>query len=144
MTTKARKSTAPASGGNEANPQEAFFTSDAASEGIRLPLRDPLNRKTEHWIHIIGADSDEFRIADSNAKRRAVELGSIADEAERDRAVMAMTRDLTAKLVKAWSFPQECTHANVVEFFKKAPQIQRAVDMAAVNRSLFYKVESES
>lgn len=142
------KPTAPRSGGTETKAEgvgmDAFFTSDKAQEGVRMPLNDPLGRRTEHWLHIIGADSDEFRLADSAAKRRAVELGSISDEKERDKAVMELTRNLTATLVKGWSFPEECTHANVVEFFKKAPQIERAVNIAAVNRSLFYKVESKS
>lgn len=139
-----KTSAVKSAGASKQEGQDAFFTADSASEGVRLPLRDPLNRKTEHWLHIIGADSDEFRLADSAAKRRAVELGGIKDDVERDKAVMTMTRELTAKLVKSWSFPQECTQENVIEFFKKAPQIQRAVDMAAVSRSLFYKVESES
>ena len=139
------KPTAPKSGGTEQKAgMDSFFTSESASEGVRMPLNDPLGRRTEHWLHIIGADSDEFRLADSAAKRRAVELGSITDETARDTAVMELTRKLTATLVKDWSFDQPCTQANIIEFFKKAPQIERAVNIAAVNRSLFYKVESKS
>lgn len=144
MTKAKDKSSTNGGAGKASNPQEAFFTSAAAQEGIRLPLRDARGNKTDHWLHIIGVDSDEFRLLDSSNKRRAVEIGMIADEKERDRAILDMTRDLAASLVKGWSFPQECTHKNVVAFFKEAPQIQRAVDMAAANRSLFCKVASES
>lgn len=126
------------------DPMESFFTADKAAEGIRLPLTDPTGRPTDHWLHIIGVDCDEFKLADTAAKRRAVELSAIEDETERDKAIMEVTRNLTAKLVKGWSFDQPCTFENVVAFFKRAPQIQRAVDVAATSRRLFFKVESES
>lgn len=138
-TTNPDKSTASPSGG-----MDLFFTSATASEGVRMPLYDPLGRKTEHWLHIIGSDSEEFRIADSAAKRRAVELGNLTTERERDEAVLSLTRELTAVLVKDWSFDRPCTLENVVEFFRQAPQIQRSVNTSAVNRALFYKVASKS
>lgn len=126
------------------DPMEQFFTADKAAAGIRLPLTDPVGRQTAHWLHIIGVDSDEFKLHDAATKRRAVELSSIEDETERDKAIMALTRDLAARLVKDWSFPQPCTHENVVEFFKRAPQVQRSVDISATSRHLFFKVESAS
>lgn len=138
------KPTAPTSGGTNGSGMEQFFTHSKASAGVRLPLTDPLGRPTDHWIHIIGTDSDEFRIKDSAAKRRAVEISAIEDDEERALATMAMTRDLIAHLVKSWSFDKPCTHENVVAFFKEAPQIQRSVDVAGSSRSLFYKVESGS
>lgn len=133
------KSTASDGGG-----MDMFYTNAGATEGVRLPLYDPMGRKTEHWLHIIGSDSEEFRLADSAAKRRAVEMGNLGTEQERDAAVLTLTRELTAVLIKDWSFEQPCTRENVIEFLKQAPQIQRAVNTAAVNRALFYKVASKS
>ena len=121
---------------------ESFFTRDRAAAGTRLDLTDPVGRKTEHWLHVIGVDSDEFKLADAAAKRHASELSLMKDGPDKDRMIMDMQRELTAKLVTAWSFDKEFNHAAVVEFFRQAPQIQRAVDVAATRRALFFKDES--
>lgn len=123
---------------------DVFYTAERAAAGIKLPLSDPLGRKTKHWLRVIGTDSEEFRIYDSATKRIAVEIASLEDDTERAKATMKMTRDLVARLVKEWSFEEPCTHENVVKFFEKAPQIQRSVDAAAASRSLFYRVESSN
>lgn len=122
---------------------DAFFTSERASEGVKIPLTDPLGRKTDHWLLIIGVDSEEFRLADAAAKRRASKLAIDKDGEEKDRAIMDLRRDLTATLVKGWSFDTPFSHAAVVDFFKKAPQIESSVDLAATRRALFFKNESE-
>jgi len=119
-----------------ASPMEQFFTAEAANQGIKVPLVDPAGNRTEHWLQIYGVDSDHFRIADARAKRALAKTASLPED-ERDLAVRDLVRALTAELVFAWSFPQECTHANVVEFFRKAPQVQESVDFFASRRAFF-------
>lgn len=123
---------------------EQFFTEEQATKGIRLPLLDKLGRKTEHWLHIIGGDSEEFRIARQAANREAAAIAAIDDAGVRDKANVDAERSLAARLVKDWSFDQPCTHENVVAFFKRAPQIQNSVDMAASRRVLFVNADSPS
>lgn len=129
---------------NHDNVMDQFFTSDKAEEGVKLFLEDNLGNRTDQWIRIRGENSEEFRVAELGAKRDAVAVSHIADYVERDRRAIALARKTAAALVLDWSFPMPCTPENVEAFFKKAPQIQRAVDIAASDRRLFYKVESTS
>lgn len=126
------------------DPMEAFFTSEAASKGVRLPLQDAMGRETEHWLHIRGGDSEEFKLAEAAANREAVAISGIDDQGVRDKAVLEMSRKLCSMLVMDWSFPKPCTPENVAEFFKQAPQVQRAVDLSANRRTLFITADSTS
>lgn len=124
--------------------QSQFFTRDKANEGVRVPLFTPDGKPTDQWLQIRGVDSDEFRSADTQAKRDAVKLAAIKDQKERDDAVYDLTTRLTATLVIAWSFDQECTLENVTAFFKQAPQICNAVDITAGDRGYFFRKESSN
>ncbi|ALH23697.1 hypothetical protein PaMx11_23 [Pseudomonas phage PaMx11] len=129
------KKTQPASA---ASGMEAFFTREKASLGVQLPLYAPTGEKTEHWLRIRGIDSDEFRAAEADARRDAMRVAAIEDLEERRLAIQDAQRALIATLVIGWSFEQECTHDNVMKFFREAPQIQDAVDKAASRRALFF------
>jgi hypothetical protein len=129
---------------NDKDLQSQFFTRDRANAGVRIPLYTPSGRKTDQWIQIRGVDSDEFRAADTKAKRDAVRLASIKDEKERDEAVYELTTRLTASLVIAWSFPEECTEENIIAFFKQAPQICSSIDITASDRGYFFRNASVS
>lgn len=123
-----------------------FFTRDLANEGIRIPLFDPYGEKTEHWLQVRGIDSDEFRRADIAARRQAIKLAMIEDEAERAEEMAKQQRALIASLVADWSFKDEkpCTVENVAEFFLQAPQIMDAVDQLAAKRANFFAKRSSS
>lgn len=122
---------------------EAFFTREKAEAGIKLPLYSPLGEKTEHWLRIRGIDSDEFRVAESEARRDAMRVAAIEDPEERNIAIADAQRSLIATLVIGWSFEQECSHSNVMKFLREAPQIQDAIDKAASRRALFFVSESK-
>lgn len=124
--------------------QSEFFTLDKANAGIRVPLYTPDGRPTDHWMQIRGVDSDEFRKADAKAKRDAVKLAAITDDREREDALHDLTTRLTASLVIAWSFEQECTMENVTAFFKRAPQICNAIDITAGDRAYFFRIGSSN
>lgn len=117
----------------------AFFTRQRANEGIELPLDLPDGTPTAHRIRIRGVDSDAFRAAHADSKRRLVELAfnkerataeSIDHEAERLR--------LLASLVVSWTFAEACDTDSVVALLREAPQLAEQIDRIASRRSLFF------
>lgn len=116
---------------------EAFFTRKASNEGIELPLYAPDGTKTEHWIRIRGVDSDAFRLADAEERRRMIEIVRIEDPREQQLALHQSRLRLLSALVISWSFEEECTLDKVMEFLREAPQIADAIDHAATKRALF-------
>jgi hypothetical protein len=123
---------------------EAFFTREKANEGIEIPLYLPDGTKTEHWLRIRGVDSDHFRLAEAESKREAMRVAMIEDPLERAKAIADAKLSLITALVISWSFEEECTHENVKEFFRQAPQIADAVDQVASKRALFFGKGSSS
>lgn len=123
---------------------EAFYTRERANEGIKIPLYLPDGTKTEHWLRIRGIDSDHFRLAEAESKRDAMRVAMIEDPLERAKAIADAKLSLIAELVISWSFEKECTHENVKEFFRQAPQIADAVDQVASKRALFFAKRSSS
>lgn len=121
-----------------------FYTKEKSEQGIKLPLYFPgTNKKSEHWLHIIGTDSDVFRRKNVEMKRIAMDIEGLKPEEQVDAHLSAM-RELVAALVIDWSFPQECNLKNVTEFLRNAPHIQEAVNAAAARRSLFFVNASEN
>lgn len=116
-----------------------FFTKANAEEGVTLPLFTPDGTPTAHWLKIRGIDSDTFAMAEFEAKREMMNIAQIEDVRERDRRNMRNKTNLIASLVMGWSFEQECTKANVVNFLTQAPQIQEAINLAAGDRARFFK-----
>lgn len=123
---------------------EAFFTRERANEGVEVPLYLPSGEKSPHWLRIRGVDSDHFRLAEADSRRKAIEIAAIDDPVERAKAIAEAKLDLIAELVIDWSFEEECTHARVKEFFRQAPQIADAVDQVASRRALFFGERSSS
>jgi hypothetical protein len=116
-----------------------FFTRDVANEGIEIPLYLPgTDKPSGEWIRIRGTDSDEFRVAEVQSKRALRRI--VEDSKETPEAIhQHEMRKLIASLVIAWSFPEECTRQNVIDFLLNAPQIQDAINQLAAKRSLFFK-----
>lgn len=122
----------------------AFFTRGVANEGLQLPLYLPNGEKSEHWVRVLGVDSDAFRAAEAESKRDAFRIAAIESRDERASEIAKSKRGLIASLVVAWSFDQPCTRENVEAFFMEAPQIMDAIDMAASKRALFFVGRSSS
>jgi hypothetical protein len=120
------------------NGMAAFLTRQTANEGVVIPLRLPTGEKTDQWIRIVGAESDAFRASFANLKRALLAIGQIEDKAVREAAEADEGRKMTASLVIGWSFEQEPTFDNVIAFLRDAPQIEKQIDAAAQNRSLFF------
>lgn len=121
-----------------------FFTRAKSNEGVKLPLFHPDGTASEHWLIVRGVDSDAFRIAESRAKRKAIELAQIEDEQERADKVRETEIGCIAALVAGWSFEQELTTDNICEFLREAPQIADMVNRFAARRSEFFGKKSDS
>lgn len=120
---------------------DAFFTRDKANEGIKVPLRTPEGKETEHYLVIRSQWSDSFQKAKAEAYR--ADLAAIAGQGEvkaEDRTVI-----LTAALVGGWSFEEECTPENVQKLLREAPQLRDMIDRYASNDARFFtKPSSDS
>lgn len=116
-----------------------FYTREKASLGVVLPLFLPDGTASGESFTVRGIDSDEFRAAEAESKRQAIEIAQIKDIAKRDEAVRDCERELIASLVISWTFDLPCTHANVVNFFREAPQIAIMVNRFAANRAEFFR-----
>ena len=121
-----------------------FYTRQKANEGVKLPLYHPDGSVSDHWFIVRGVDSDEFRRAEAKAKRSAVELAQIEDEQERAEQVRETELKCIAALVAGWSFDQDATTDNVVNFLREAPQIADAVNRFAARRAEFFVKKSDS
>ena len=125
-----------------ADPMAMFHTRSAANEGVELPLYDLQGLKTEHWVRVVGADSDRFRQVELKNKREGAKIAAIQDQDERLAAIRELQLDLIASAVVAWSFPAPCTKANVMNFLREAPQIADSIDTLVSRRSLFFAKRS--
>lgn len=121
-----------------------FYTRERANEGIKLPLALPDGTETEHYLVIRGIDSDAFRTAEAEAKRKAMQLAALEDDTTRAVAMENERNVLVASLVSGWSFESECTLESVREFLREAPQISDQIDQIATKRSLFFNGKSKS
>lgn len=117
---------------------DEFHTRTKANEGHKIPLYAADGRLTAHWLRIRGVDSDAFRKAQARQTRRVAEIAALDAEARED-AIMDATLEMQASLVIEWSFEMECTHANVKNFLREAPQIAAEVDKFASRRTFFFK-----
>lgn len=122
-----------------------FETREAGNEGIEFPLYDPVtNIKTSHWLRVLSVDSDAYAAANTKAMRKAVEIGKIEDDREREAALEEQSLNIIASLVTDWSFKKHFSEGAVREFLKNAPQIKNAVNRVAADRALFMTRSSQS
>lgn len=124
---------------------ESFFTRQRANEGIELSLDMPDGTPTAHRIRIRGVDSDLFRNAQAESRRRLVEIATSSERVTLNTEEMETERlKLLASLVASWTFPQDCSVENVVSFLREAPQIAQQIDKLSAKRNLFFRKGSGS
>lgn len=130
---------------------EDFFTREKSNEGILVPLNLPDGTPTEHWIKIRGIDSDAFRKAEAESKRKMMEFArDLADkkltpeqEREARQAFVDQSRlELIAALAFEWSFPVELNKEMITKFLTEAPNQADILDRLAYDRVAFFKKKS--
>jgi len=125
-----------------------FGILDKAEEGIKLPLTLPDGTETEEYLVIRGTDSRVFKQKQARLQKRKLDfLREKSNREDPDKLLDFETeteRELIASLVAGWSFEKDCTESAVIEFLRKAPQIQESLDLTAADRSLFFAGTSAS
>lgn len=132
---------------------DRFKTRAACNNPLRLPLVDPSTKQqTEHWIEILGVDSDAFQQERMESSRRLVEyqrqlkelqaklgrdLSPAELQAKADEYNAAEKLQLVASLVVSWSFEDELNRSSVVAFLQEAPLVADYINAAAADRQLF-------
>ncbi len=120
------------------NSMSSFFTRGNANLGIDLPLYLPDGTKSEHSIHILGTDSDLFRQKEMDEKRRAVTDSRGKEPVEMEQLRKEAQLRLLSCLITSWTFEEECTEENKINFLREAPQVAEAINTHAADRALFF------
>ena len=122
-----------------AQTMQHFFTRQKANEGVKLPLDLPDGTPTAHFITVRGVDSDDFRRANTESKRKLVELALDRERATLDPKEHEQQRlNVLASLVAGWSFDQPCTFENIITLLREAPNLADQIDRIAAKRHLFF------
>lgn len=130
----------------------AFNVADLSNEGVKMPLFLPDGTETTQYLLVGGGDSKAFKAAQARANRDLLRLAQAKqvnkkkrqeanegeDVAQDAREREAIIQRQVAALVVGWSFPEECTPENVLNFLQSAPQIQQQVDEFAGDRANFF------
>ena len=112
---------------------EQFMIRAKANEGRKVFLADPATGlMTDEWIIVRNRWCDEFQRAKAKAFQDAIAEARDGDDAE------GRTMRLVASLVGGWSFEQECTAENVINFLTAAPQIVDQIDRLATKDGFFF------
>lgn len=128
---------------NEAKTK--FGTKKLANEGVRLYLVDPATGlKTEHWLTVLGTDSQAFRSTKVTGQRAIAGKDWSKNEEGREKAIQEHRMDLTTCIVTGWSFEDTFTKDALKEFFDESPGVAEQVDIFASDRSNFIVSGSQS
>lgn len=116
---------------------EDFYTRNNANNGKKLPLFLPDGSASDHWVRVLGTDSDAFRTVETASKRKAISVAAIENEDERAAAVRRLELECIAALVAEWSFDKPCVTDVVIDFLIQAPQIADQINRYAAKRANF-------
>ncbi len=116
---------------------QEFFTKEANSTPQKLPLKLKTGEPTEHYLMLVGVESDVFRIAQSKALREGA-IRATAGEYD-DKTAKDLDLNLVASLIDSWSFEQDCTQENKVKFLDNAPYVRDAVNSFSAEQDNFLK-----
>lgn len=122
---------------------DSFFTRESANQGIKLPLYTPDGTKTDHWVRILGIDSDVYRSVEHEERRKALTLRGKPSE-EITQAMNESSDRILSSLVVEWSFDEPCTEENKLRFLREAPQIAEQINKFSGDRRLFFVNASSS
>lgn len=118
---------------------DKFHTRARASTGRKVYLADPgTGSLTKDWVVIRSQWCDEFQKAKAEAVQDAfTEVKESNDEAKKEAGEIRKL-SLVASLVGAWSFEEECTTENIINFLREAPQLVAQIDKKAAQDKFFF------
>lgn len=115
---------------------------DFDNNTFTLPIVYPGQGDTGETLSIRSRYSKEFRESEAKALRQLSSMTQAAKGKELDADIVKDINDRSfAKLVAGWSFEEECTEENVIEFLEANPQIYDMINSKAAQDSLFLEKE---
>lgn len=95
---------------------------------------------TGETITIRSRYSKEFRDAQAKANRQIAQMTVALKGAELDaESIKSIEDNQFASLIAGWSFDEECTTENIIEFLTDNPQIYDEINTTAAQDTLFLK-----
>ena len=112
-----------------------FETVAMANEGIKLDLVAPNGDKTDHWLQIVGRDSDIYRKQFAKAKQAIAKV----DGNEHEEVKEKIQSEFLASLIIDWSFDEELTIDRARDWLTNAPMIREEIDKISMNRAALFR-----
>lgn len=122
---------------------ERYKIRNQAQKPTRVFLYDPAtNERTEDWMDIRSSMSDEFIEARDEVMQEVQNIMEPNTE-KRKALVNELQLKMKAALVAGWSFEEELTEENIVEFIREAPQVQQMIMTVADDSKRFFGKPSD-
>ena len=99
----------------------------------------PTGEDTGHFVEICSTLHPKFRQAQTEmqrSRREAILNGKVVEE--------LTTEEIVASCVIGWSFDEEVTVENVVEFLKNMPNIADEINIEASNQQNFFPKQEKN
>lgn len=116
-------------------PEDFYLDTKKLDEGVRLPLRGPTGKITEHWLQVRSLWSDGYQQEMTAALRGQYEANPGGDLPKTEREIVKTFRHL---LVTAWSFEQEFSREAVKALLDNNPSVASSVVEVAGRDTLFF------
>ena len=98
----------------------------------------------EYYLEVLNVESDAFRIAETNAKRKAVEYARLEDEDEISEKQRALEADMLASLVVGWNFEDKFSKGAVIELLTESAGNRDKLARFSATRSHWFSVKPKS
>lgn len=116
-----------------------YNLNDKSGATQELAFTFPGEGPTGIVLHIRSQYSKEFREADSRATRQISSLTVSQNGAPIDPELLDhIELGIFASLVAGWTFEEECTPENVIEFLAANPHTKDEINKLAARDSLFF------
>jgi hypothetical protein len=124
---------------------DKFHTRKRASAGRKIYLADPgTGSLTKDWLVIRSRWCDEFQEAKADAVQDAFAEAKEPNDEEKKAISETRKLSLVASLVGSWSFDEECTTENIINFLREAPQLVDQIDKKAAQDKFFFGKASKN
>ena len=116
---------------------DVFMTKKYHGVAQKLMLYSPDGRATDHYLELVGMDSEKVRKAKKQLYTdiaKNVKEGGFDDDMQYD-----FTTRLLASSIVGWSFKKELSDESAFDFVSNAPSIRDAIDVFISNNDNFFK-----
>lgn len=111
-----------------------FNTRDRAEEGTRVDLMLPSGEPSGEWVQVRSYMATEAQRVRFDVERRRAEKGAALSYDDGQQ----LEAESRAALVKAWSFDDECTPANVKAWLYASQTVSNQIMVVATQDERFF------